>query len=270
MNSPGWNEWDFWLKDPESIRNLAFTAGSIAAVIGGTIGIILATIRSLALRKQANAAHETQITQLFTQAVEFLGSDKPAIRLGAVYSLERIAQTSSYDYLRCLEVIYSFIRQTAVSLMSDNGGSNESEPIVRKIPHAHQAIPADLQGALDVIARNKPPRFRLRKRHGRLTLANIDLHDVDLRNARLPRAYMCNANLSGADLSGAMLTEANLENAKLVGAVLSSADLNRADLTGADLSNCKLDGANLRAAKLNRAILVNADTDRYKLPRSQT
>jgi hypothetical protein len=41
---PTWNEWAFWLKDPESVRNLAFTVGSIAAIVGGTVGIVLATI----------------------------------------------------------------------------------------------------------------------------------------------------------------------------------------------------------------------------------
>jgi hypothetical protein len=35
--TPSWNEWEFWLKDPESVRNLAFTVGSIAAIVGGTI-----------------------------------------------------------------------------------------------------------------------------------------------------------------------------------------------------------------------------------------
>jgi hypothetical protein len=112
MASPNWNEWSFWLKDPESIRNLAFIFGSIAAILGGTYGVVLATLRSVAAMRQARAATDAQVTELFMSAIGFLADKrKVELRLGAIYALERIAQKSRIDRYRVLEILYAFLRE---------------------------------------------------------------------------------------------------------------------------------------------------------------
>jgi hypothetical protein len=70
-----------------------------ALLLIGTIITALNSVRqtqaSLELnREQLRVAQESQITDRFTKAIEQLGSDKLAIRLGGIYALERIAKDS--------------------------------------------------------------------------------------------------------------------------------------------------------------------------------
>jgi hypothetical protein len=53
---------------------------------------------------------EGQITERFTKAIEQLGSDKLAMRVGAIYALERIAKDSELDHQTIVDVLSAFIR----------------------------------------------------------------------------------------------------------------------------------------------------------------
>jgi hypothetical protein len=129
MADSAWNEWSFWLKDPESVRNLAFTVGSIAAIVGGAVGLLLATMRNLAAMRQARAAIETQVTKLLTDAIGFLADKgKLELRLGAIYSLERIAQKSRTDKYRILEILYAFLRENTTC------PADQSSPAIIRTP----------------------------------------------------------------------------------------------------------------------------------------
>jgi hypothetical protein len=56
------------------------------------------------------------VTERYTRAIEQLGSDKIDIRLGGIYSLERIATDSTRDHPTIMEVLTAFIREhTATS-----------------------------------------------------------------------------------------------------------------------------------------------------------
>jgi uncharacterized protein YjbI with pentapeptide repeats len=243
--TPSWNEWEFWLKDPESVRNLAFTIGSIAAIVGGIVGIVLAMMRSVAAMRQANAALETQVTKLLTDSIGFLADrDKLELRLGAIYALERIAQKSRTDRSRVLEILYAFIRENTKRVAGDESAARQIQP--------------DIQACLDVIARNRPARVYLGRDSARLTLANADLRSVDLRGAQLRKVHLAGADLRGADLSQSDLREANLIGANLGSTTLRGSRLAYADLTKADLLGCDLRGAKLNSAKLVGAILAEA------------
>ncbi len=258
MADPMWNEWAFWLKDPESVRNLAFTIGSIAAVIGGAVGLVLATLRSIAAMRQARAASETQVTKLLTDAIGFLADkDKLELRIGAIYSLERIAQKSKADLYRVLEILYAFLRENT----SRRGAESDESPTI---------IPPDIQACLDVVARNPPPRTIFKRRAARLTLANVNLRSVDLRGAHLRGVHLLGADLRGADLSNSDLRRATLSKAMLNGARLQSCKLNGAELTETDFQDCQLEGAVLDLVKasnaaFNRANLQSARFDRAYL-----
>lgn len=261
MPGPAWNQWSFWSKDPESIRNLAFTIGSIAAIIGGAIGILLATIRSIAAMKQARAATDAQVTKLLIDAIGFLADkEKIELRLGAIYSLERIARKSRTDKERVLEILYAFLRENT----THPPGASIVAPI---------RTPPDIQACLDVIARNPPPTAIWGKRLTRLTLANIDLRNVDLQGAKLRRVYLSGADLRGANFDKADLRSSNLTKARLQGARLQNCRLNDSDLVEADFEDCQLEGTNLTSAKLagatfDRAKLQNAILERTDLRRA--
>ncbi|MGH7493181.1 MAG: hypothetical protein ACREOO_12405 [bacterium] len=70
-------------------------------ILGGAfvlIGILLTALRLRVLEKEIQITHEGQITVRFSKAVEQLGSENPAICLGGVYALERIARDSTRDH----------------------------------------------------------------------------------------------------------------------------------------------------------------------------
>ncbi|MGZ9111634.1 MAG: hypothetical protein ACXW3X_11245 [Rhodoplanes sp.] len=110
---PDWLSWDFWAKDSQSLNHLAL-------IIAGAIGIPLLAIRTFAANKsakaadaQARTAEQGHITDRFTKAVEQLGSDKLAVRLGAIYALERISRDSRRDHWTIMETLTAYVREHA-------------------------------------------------------------------------------------------------------------------------------------------------------------
>jgi Pentapeptide repeats (8 copies) len=172
-------------------------------------------------------------TDRYTKAVEQLGDDcKPAVQLGGVYALERVANDSRRDRTVSIEVLSAFVRQLGNSELA----RQQAEPL------------EPVRAALDVIGR-RPKRDRTRP---------------NLSNARLVGAYLADANLRSADFAFANmlksdLTKAKLTKAHLVKAFLKDADLKDADLTGADLTGADLTGANLTGANLTGANLTGAN-----------
>lgn len=72
-------------RDAARGRLLTLGAGLFAA------GVLLYTARTFGLSRQG------QFTDRYTKAVEQLGSNKPDVRIGAIYALERIAHESRRD-----------------------------------------------------------------------------------------------------------------------------------------------------------------------------
>jgi hypothetical protein len=223
-------------------RNDIRTAG--IQILGGAVllGGLLFTNRTLALNQQG------QITDRFTKATDQLGSDKLDIRLGGIYSLERIARDSKADQGPVMEVLTAFVRYPAAGAPTNTVSPVGSSTTTTATP----MVPTDIQAVLTVVGRRKasndPQGYR------------VDLRYSNLLMAYLSRAYLARAYLNGADLSHADLSHANLSGADLSGAHLNGADLSHADLTGADLlSRANVSGANLTGANVSRADLTGAD-----------
>jgi len=161
------------------------------------------------------------ITERFSKAVEQLGSNKLEIRLGGIYSLERIAKDSPDDHGTVMEVLASFIRRKS--------------PIPVVLDQEKQ-IAIDIQAVLTVIGR---------RNSGNDKEYTINLRKADLTNADLRKAILCGTDLGGGFLFGADLNGAILHNGKLFNANLYWANLRKANLSEADLSGAILHHANL-------------------------
>jgi uncharacterized protein YjbI with pentapeptide repeats len=190
----------------------------------------------------------SQMTDRFTKAIDQLGSEKKAVRIGGIFALERIArdslkdENSSYTIQSIAYTLATFVR--------------ESQPIaaIREsvyIPMLKIRAP-DVQAAMTVLCR--PPLCDYR-----VNADNASLHDLrrtdlrlDLSRTDLRRASLSGARLDGVSLFGAHLEGANLRGAHLRHAGLSDAFLGRlnpedkdykygADLSGADLTDAYLD-----------------------------
>src|ERR1700730_2149526 len=197
------------------------------------------------IQQQQQAARDLLISNQVSKGFEQLASDKTARRLGGIYALEGVMNTSERpEQYRgpVLEMLCAFVREYTI------GKTVSEKPAI------------DIQAALTVIGRRKGQELPdLAKVNipgatlGRANLRGADLNSADLNSAYLSRVDLSGANLIGANLTGTNLTGANLSRTNLRSADLSGANLRGANLIGTNLSvaypiGAYLTGANLRAA----------------------
>src|SRR5215218_2208495 len=244
----------WWLVPPLLYRQVAAGPDAQLRAITDTRTVLLAGLLGLGVvlafwlsgRADRNAACSAQ-------AIEQLASDTLVVRLGGIYSLERIAKGSVRDHPMVMEVLSAFVRahshpvpalpepvgMTPDTLAQANGqAAGERQPEARQ-PQQRPNPTVDVRAALTVL--------------GRLP-SRPDVDRADLANAYLPAAA-----LPGTKLCGFRLVGANLNQANLAGADLERAQLQRATLQGAWLQKASLKEANLQAAHLEQADLQGAD-----------
>ena len=197
---------------------------TIGQLLGGAAVLVGAGFAYLQFRQQQRSAHELLISNQVSKGFEHLSSEQNGVlRLGGIYALEGVMNTSEQYHQPVLEALCAFVRRPSNTERSDGNGP----------------LAADTQAALAVIGRR-----------------TTDWPDsLDLGGAGIPRARLDKANLSGANLDKANLSGANLEAANLSGANLSGADLQKANLLGANLQDANLTSANLTSANMNVASL---------------
>jgi hypothetical protein len=205
-----------WLSAKNATR--ASLVAFLVAAVG--MGTLLYTVRSYRL------ARTGQVTDRYTKAVDQLGmNDKPQVRVGGVYALQRIVRDSPQDQRAVVDVLVAHIR--------------ESRSLSRE-PAPSAKIPIDVTAALQVLGR-----------HSRgPDLPALDLRELDLREAELTNADLSGCHLDGTHLDGAVLTGASLRGALLPGATLTHAKLLSADLIRADLTSVALKDADFFKAKI--------------------
>ncbi|MEH1841433.1 MAG: pentapeptide repeat-containing protein [Nostoc sp.] len=226
--------------------------------------------------KNAQAAQDKQITERFTKAIEQLGNKKIETRLGAIYTLERIAKDSKDDHWTIMEVLTAFVRENA-PVKKDKKKAEKAKLLIKSEEIERKPkLKTDIQAALTVIGRRKSENDLENKR---LDLRNIDIRGADFTEAKLKKALFRGANLENvfldkaelqeavfietnmtmADLRGAKLQEANLMEAKLQGAIFLHANLYKAELSATSLEGAIFAGANLQDTKFIGAALKNAN-----------
>ena len=206
------------------------------------LGVLAIVVGGLATWWTVRLTREGQITDRYASAIEHLGeTDKePAMRLGAIYGLERIARDSSRDHWPIIEILLGHVRQEAPRATSGNG-----EPVA-----------ADVQAIATVLSRRKAWREGKNQ--------TLQLWRLGLRSVRLDDADLRRANFADSDLSGAWLERVRLQEAYLEGAVLRGSHLQGAKLNGAKLARTTLVGADLRGAEFDGAEMVRETTRFYE------
>src|SRR6516225_4349127 len=199
---------------------------TIGQLLGGTAVLLGAALAYLQFTQQQQtsqrqftqqqqASRDLLISNQVAKGFEQLGSDKVVVRLGGIYALEGVMNTSDQYHKPVLEALSAFVRDGTRTETGDG-------------PPA-----TDIQDALTVIGRRAA-----------IGTGTPDLAGAHIPNANLGRAnLMGRANLSGANLTYADLSRANLGSANLSGAYLFYADLSRANLFDATISQAQLDQA---------------------------
>lgn len=219
----------------------------------------LNTTRFVSLRQlkftseQLKAARETQITDLFTKAVEYLGANNSQgnkqleTRLGGIYALERIAKGSPDDHGPIMEILTAYVRENSPRRGTEmakagSNGSNISQP------------DTDIQAIMTVIRRRERKQDR-----GILDLSLTDLRQANLRELHLEGVHFNGARLEEADLQGAHLEGASLKRSHLKRVILRNAVLKKADLYLGSLAEADLQEADLEGARLEQADAQDID-----------
>ena len=205
-------------------------------------------------------ADSKQITERFSKAVEQLGNEGSiTVRLGGIYSLERIARNSQEDHWTIMEILTAFVRE--------NSNINR-EP--------DSKILQDIQAALTVIGRrnteNDPKNVRINLSRANLNGAKFSEAKLDKANfssanltkdrfyeVSLTQAIFHDSNLTEARFDESNLTEAGFSRANLTKAIFSEANLTKAYFFNVNFTGANFFGVNLIEAKLNHADIENAD-----------
>ncbi len=255
---------------------------AVAPFLTLAAGLAVAGVALVRHFAQTDADRQRRITESFSKAVEQLAHDKIEVRLGGIYTLERISRESPNDYWTVMETLCAFVRERAPRKSSPADPAApllpavaSSETVDRYFQKGETGPPTDIAAVLAVIRRRDQKSQQRESDNGwRLDFSGADLRKAKLRQANLNGADLNGADLSGAnlfgadlirarlfyaDLSGADLFGANLRWAHLYGASLFKADLSTADLREADLRKAKLRQANLNGAELSKANLGGAD-----------
>jgi uncharacterized protein YjbI with pentapeptide repeats len=241
-----------------------------AALLGGlyftawTLRISLETLR--VNQKTLETTQQRQITERFTKAIEQLGSDNRAIRLGGIYALERIARDSEADHWPVMEVLTTFVREQApAQRQAENMPEQENEQQARKlleekgfdaflaavfdsIQEEQLRVRADIQAVLTVLGRRT-------RTYGKGESQRLNLQFTNLQYA----------DLQGAQLQGAMLEGAQLQRARMQGAQLQHALLSGAHLQRATLNHTKFEDTDLKWANIEGAYLIFAELQKARL-----
>ena len=248
---------------------------ALAPILTLVAGVSVAAVALIRHFAQTAADRQRRITESFAKAVEQLGSDKLEVRLGGIYSLERISKESPDDYWTVMENLTAFVRER--SRRNEAELSREFEQRVSRrayflwqeagrpdgraedfwadaVKQEPREPPAtDIAAVLTVIGRRSEQNREREVRHD----WRLNLGGAILKRASLPRAHLEAANLSAVDFEWADLSDAHLEGASLGAAHLERAHLWRAHLEGAFLWHAHLEGASLGSAHLEGTNLVN-------------
>ncbi len=231
---------------------------ALVVLILGALGAALALylLRSGA-RERREENRERLLIERFMRAVDQLGHPALDVRLGGIYSLERLARESPEHHPPIMEILAAFVREHAPSSTRTGGrAGNGARPGAGAAGHADARLrpPTDVQAALTVLGR----RVTAQDIDAPIFLSHTGLAGATLTGAHLERSLLSGANLEGADLFKAHLSAADLEGASLRGAGLLLADLNDTVLWGANVEGARLYGANLEGAALKGANMKHA------------
>jgi len=254
----------------ESARSQAIvtTRASVLAAVAGLGALITIVInyrnsataaRALAVTNETFRIQERgHLTDRYTKAIEQLGHEKRAIRLGGIYALEQLAADTERDgdQATVVEVLSAFFRDAVTEQRDtiDKAATDTSDPTSESTGGKKDPLelPSDVLAAVTVLS-----RLHHRKGISRADLGdaaeNVNLapalkdrpvlHETTLTRVHLARGHLNGADFRATDLRGAVLTDANLVRAKFTLARLNEANLTRALLNGANLTAATLGGA---------------------------
>ncbi|GAA2627432.1 hypothetical protein GCM10010411_75690 [Actinomadura fulvescens] len=169
----------------------------------------------LAFRRQAHQEYDTaerRVTELYNAAAEQLGSDKAPVRLTALYTLERLANTNAAHRQTIVNIICSYLRMPYTPPLSLPNQEAHQRTAVRRY---HAARTRSVAAPEPPLAADPHEERQVRLTAQRILHAHLQPAAVvpwtglslDLTGATLINFTLSNCTLNTADFSGATFAE---------------------------------------------------------------
>lgn len=208
------------------------TSLTVAAGVGGAAALLLAARRQwLSERTQGHTeldASERRVTELYTRAVEQLGSSRAAVRLGGLYALERVAQDNPQHRQTVVDVLSAYLRMPTTTATDDplgheNVGESQVRVAAQRILTSHLRNPPGSSSGY--VGPTAPYWPGIRLDLAGSTLLNWNFEFGKIRQASFRSAvfeghaiFTGAAFIGGADFSGAVFRgDARFDNAQVDG-----------------------------------------------------
>lgn len=253
----------WWAANRDAIQPLVLAFLAALALFG--LALAAARRRPRARHRQPDPG--PRLDARFGHLIGLLGHGDRAVRLGAIYALEQMAQQNRTQHWLVIETLSAYLREWSERKRAAGEGSEDERAPVdlqaictiigrRTIANEDRSRSVNLDGAYLVDVSPDPAPDR---RLARVSLMAADLRGIDLEGADLTEASLIGANLRDAALEGACLRKAKLHAANLDAAELMRAELSEALLEGASLIAADLEAADLKGADLEGAVLQTAN-----------
>ena len=245
-------------KKAEVLKFLGFTMGGVLLALQAVVSHKRARAMEDAARAQAGATEQQAIANRFVErgqrqerlrsAIDHLGSQNIAVRLGARYELFNLAEDTIELRKVVLDILCAYIRETtkgqSYRQTYQQAPSYEIQDLIHLLFIENHDVFDGLRVNLEGSWLNGANFHQ-----ARLTKAN--LQNAVMQRTVLARAQMQGANLLGANLAGAIAESTKLHGSLLIGAIFSRANVINAELqgsllSGADFENASVSGLNLK------------------------
>jgi len=221
---------------------------NIGLVLATFFGVPLVIWRSKIAYDQTQTAQERMITDRFSKAVDQLGAvrrvpqiqvndetgvknnweeEQPNIevRLGGIYTLQRISEDSLSDHIRVVETLCAYVRLNTMRLVLREGDVESGRSDI------------DIQAAIKVLGERSYERC---------------VHEINTRvSLNLASAVLIKSNLNSLSFPFVDFENADLRYTSVRYTDFRQAWLGRVNFQYSDFHNCCLDRASLRGADLS-------------------
>lgn len=202
-----WASWSWLGAVSEFQESKSTTLRNIGLLAGGGIAIWVAYRRSV-------IAQSDLLNERCQKGADMLGSPVLAVRLGGIYTLQRLASDHAEQYHgQVMLLLSAFIRHPTKDNDDQEGPpvtSSSQKPNIKD-----DRLRDDVEAAIWTIGARSEADVKLWEK---------EQFYIDLTNANLTGARLFKANLTNVILNGANLTRAFLQDANLTGAMLALTD----------------------------------------------
>ena len=263
----------------------------LLTALAGLLGTPLALLRVYTTERQTRTAEQSHVTDQISKAVEQLASVKTVrrqrktskgilsyedldgkkgidpkkpifeeitlphieVRIGGLFALERVKNTSKNDHLQIMKILCAFIRENAREQAAEHGVAEQRGPVPLRedIATAFRILNDRSAEQRQLEAKNN---FRLDFRN--TNFSNLSLQAIDTRqneNSLLSEGE--NLNLDGADFSHSVLVNTNFRSVGLNNSVFRGAELQNAKFSGSSIKNASFMISNCDGARFDRATM---------------